>query len=146
MQVEHTFNEKRVLESIHFPFVVFLQYCFKDNSYVYIILPFINGGEMFTHLRKMGKFDESLSRFYAAQVALVLEYLHKCNLVYRDLKPENILIDQSGYIRVTDFGFCKLIDNREDGENNFYLCHISTQMLNVTIPFIYKEFKKYFLI
>ncbi|XP_011494069.1 PREDICTED: cAMP-dependent protein kinase catalytic subunit-like [Ceratosolen solmsi marchali] len=111
-QIEHTENEKHILQSLHFPFVVYLQYCFKDNAYIYIVLPFINGGEMFSHLRKMGKFSESLSRFYAAQVALVLEYLHKCNLIYRDLKPENILIDNLGYIRVVDFGFCKQINNR----------------------------------
>lgn len=79
---------------------------------MYMVLPFIHGGEMFTHLRRMGKFDESLAKFYAAQVALALEYLHHCSLIYRDLKPENILIQDSGYIRVTDFGFCKMIDNR----------------------------------
>ena len=77
-------------------------------------MPFINGGEMFTHLHKMGKFEENLAQFYAAQVTLVLEYLHKCSLIYRDLKPENILIDQTGYIRVTDFGFSKLINSRKD--------------------------------
>jgi len=60
----------------------------------------------------MGKFDESLAKFYAAQVALALEYLHHCSLIYRDLKPENIMIQDSGYIRVTDFGFCKMIDSR----------------------------------
>lgn len=111
-QVEHTYNEKRILQCVRFPFVVYMEYCFKDNSYVYMVLPFINGGEMFTHLRRMGKFDESLARFYAAQVALALEYLHHCSLVYRDLKPENILIQNTGYIRVTDFGFCKMIDGR----------------------------------
>ncbi|XP_008210300.1 cAMP-dependent protein kinase catalytic subunit beta [Nasonia vitripennis] len=111
-QVEPTHNEKHILWSIRFPFVVYLEYCFKDNSYIYMVLPFINGGEMFSHLRKIGKFDEALARFYAAQVALALEYLHKCSLVYRDLKPENILIDHAGYIRVTDFGFSKMIENR----------------------------------
>lgn len=85
---------------------------FKDNSYVYMVLPFAQGGEMFTHLRRMGKFDESLAKFYAAQVALALEYLHHCSLIYRDLKPENILIQNSGYITVTDFGFCKMVDGR----------------------------------
>ncbi|XP_029165384.1 cAMP-dependent protein kinase catalytic subunit beta-like isoform X1 [Nylanderia fulva] len=111
-QVDHTRNEKRILQCINFPFMVFMEFCFKDNSYVYMVLPFAQGGEMFTHLRRMGKFDESLARFYAAQVALALEYLHHCSLVYRDLKPENIMIQNSGYIRVTDFGFCKMIDGR----------------------------------
>lgn len=77
-----------------------------------MLLPFINGGEMFTHLRRQGKFEDGLARFYAAQVVLGLEYLHTCSLVYRDLKPENILIDSAGYLRITDFGFCKKIENR----------------------------------
>lgn len=77
-----------------------------------MVLPFVNGGEMFTHLRRMGKFDESLARFYAAQVALALEYLHHCSLIYRDLKPENILIQNTGYIMMTDFGFCKMVNGR----------------------------------
>ncbi|XP_012526216.1 cAMP-dependent protein kinase catalytic subunit beta [Monomorium pharaonis] len=111
-QVDHTRNEKRILQCISFPFIVFMEFCFKDNSYVYMVLPFAQGGEMFTHLRRMGKFDESLARFYAAQVALALEYLHHCCLIYRDLKPENILIQNSGYIRMTDFGFCKMVDSR----------------------------------
>ncbi|KAL6432294.1 hypothetical protein ACFW04_006733 [Cataglyphis niger] len=111
-QVDHTRNEKRILQCINFPFLVFMEFCFKDNSYIYMVLPFAQGGEMFTHLRRMGKFDESLAKFYAAQVVLALEYLHHCSLIYRDLKPENILIETTGYIRVTDFGFCKMIDSR----------------------------------
>ncbi|XP_050460649.1 cAMP-dependent protein kinase catalytic subunit beta-like [Cataglyphis hispanica] len=111
-QVDHTRNEKRILQCINFPFLVFMEFCFKDNSYIYMVLPFAQGGEMFTHLRRMGKFDESLAKFYAAQVVLALEYLHHCSLVYRDLKPENILIETTGYIRITDFGFCKMVDGR----------------------------------
>uniref|UniRef100_A0A6V7KT10 cAMP-dependent protein kinase n=1 Tax=Bracon brevicornis TaxID=1563983 RepID=A0A6V7KT10_9HYME len=111
-QVEHTLNEKKVLQSIKYPFVVSMEFFFMDNSFLYIVLPFINGGEMFTHLRKMGKFSEDLSVFYAAQVVLALEYLHYCGLVYRDLKPENILLDNEGYLKLTDFGFCKMIDGR----------------------------------
>ncbi|GAB1862874.1 cAMP-dependent protein kinase catalytic subunit beta-like [Camponotus japonicus] len=111
-QIDHTRNEKRILQCVNFPFMVFMEFFFKDNSYVYMVLPFAQGGEMFTHLRRMGKFDESLAKFYAAQVALALEYLHHCSLIYRDLKPENILIENSGYIRVTDFGFCKMVDGR----------------------------------
>ncbi|XP_057317931.1 cAMP-dependent protein kinase catalytic subunit 1-like [Microplitis mediator] len=111
-QVEHTRNEKRVLQSINYPFVVTLKYFFKDNSFLYMVLPFINGGELFSYLRRKGKFTEKLSKFYAAQVLLTLEYLHYCGLVYRDLKPENILISSDGYLKITDFGFCKLIQAR----------------------------------
>ncbi|XP_013185564.2 cAMP-dependent protein kinase catalytic subunit alpha-like [Amyelois transitella] len=111
-QIEHSFYEKKILIGLNFPFVVYMKYFFKDNVYLYYILPFIPGGEMFSHLRKMGKFEESAAKFYGAQVVLALEYLHACELVYRDLKPENILIDRTGYIKITDFGFCKLIHGR----------------------------------
>lgn len=111
-QVEHTLYEKRILEAIRFPFTVSMEFSFKDNSYIYFIMPFIPGGEMFSHLRKMGKFEEPIAKFYASQVILALEYLHFCNLVYRDLKPENILIDRNGYLKITDFGFCKILNGR----------------------------------
>lgn len=58
------------------------------------------------------KFDEAQAKFYASQVALALEYLHFLELVYRDLKPENIMINQRGYVKITDFGFCKQIEGR----------------------------------
>jgi len=58
------------------------------------------------------RFDESHAKFYAAQVCLALEYLHYLNLIYRDLKPENMLIDYKGYIKITDFGFGKIVEGR----------------------------------
>lgn len=54
---------------------------------------------------------------YAAQVSLVFEYLHSKNIVYRDLKPENLLISEDGYLKLTDFGFAKIVENR-----TFTLC------------------------
>lgn len=111
-QLEHTFYEKKILCGLNFPFVVYMKYFFKDNVYLYFVLPFVAGGEMFSHLRRMGKFEETASKFYGAQVVLALEYLHALDLVYRDLKPENILIDRTGYIKLTDFGFCKLLRGR----------------------------------
>lgn len=111
-QIPHALNEKRILQCIDFPFAVRMEYFAKDNSYIYFLMPFISGGEMFDHLQKLGRFSDSQSRFYAAQVVLGLEYLHHLRLVYRDLKPENLLIDHLGFLKITDFGFCKPVITR----------------------------------
>jgi len=111
-QVEHTLNERKILSSIDFPFVVKLAYSFKDTSNLYMVLEYVTGGEMFTHLRKTGRYTEENACFYASQIVLTFEYLHFLNIVYRDLKPENVLYDSNGYIKITDFGFAKIIKDR----------------------------------
>lgn len=87
----------------------------------------IRGGELFKHLSESKRFTEDRTRFYSAQVALALGYLHKARIIYRDMKPENILLNHDGYILLADFGLAKINDAEGDEPNSFcgtpeYLC------------------------
>jgi serine/threonine protein kinase len=111
-QVDHIISEKTILVTLKHPFIVNMYGSFHDTRYIYMLLEYIVGGEFFTHLRKEGRFDNDRSLFYAAQIASIFEYCHSKNIVYRDLKPENILINADGYVKLTDFGFAKVIEHR----------------------------------
>eukprot|EP01024_Parvocaulis_polyphysoides_P025803 TRINITY_DN2345_c1_g1_i1.p1 TRINITY_DN2345_c1_g1~~TRINITY_DN2345_c1_g1_i1.p1 ORF type:complete len:343 (-),score=41.49 TRINITY_DN2345_c1_g1_i1:302-1330(-) len=116
-QVEHLKHEVQILKLIEHPFLVSQRGLFQDNHYIYLVLEYVNGGEFFTHLRARGRLSEDTARFYAAEVVLGLEYLHKQNIAYRDLKPENMLLDSKGHLKITDFGFAKHVPKR-----TFTLC------------------------
>eukprot|EP01136_Pigoraptor_vietnamica_P009446 Opistho-1_new@45956 len=111
-QVEHVMNEKKLLATVNCPFVVNMIAAFKDTRNLYIVLEYVNGGEMFTHLHTYGRFPSPMARIYAAEVAMGLSYLHNLDIIYRDLKPENLLLDHRGHIRITDFGFAKRVFDR----------------------------------
>jgi serine/threonine protein kinase len=86
--------EREILERIRHPFIVRLHYAFQTPQKLYFVLDFLNGGELFYHLRREGRFDQARAAFYAAEILLALECLHSNNVIYRDLKPENVLLDQ----------------------------------------------------
>ena len=56
---------------------------------------------------------EEKVRFYVSQIALAIDKLHNCQLIYRDIKPENILLDLDGYIKISNFGMAKLLKKDE---------------------------------
>ena len=111
-QVEHVKSEKDILLSIEHPFIVTLVAAFQDEKRLYMLMEFVNGGELFSYLRRQGRLSIDAARFYAAEIVSAFHYLHERNIVYRDLKPENLLLDARGHIKITDFGFAKVIESR----------------------------------
>ena len=95
-QVEHVKNEKTILQEIRHPFIVSLCWAHKDQSCLYMLFPYICGGELFSYLRGAGKFSYATTFFYAAEIVSALDYLHSLAIVYRDMKPENLLLDKAG--------------------------------------------------
>lgn len=116
-QVQHMRDEKTILQKISHPFIVKLNYAFQSEDSLFLVLDFVNGGEVFHHLKVEKRFKEERTRFYASEIALAIMHLHKNGIVYRDLKPENILLDKDGHIIITDFGLSKEVD--ENSKNQF---------------------------
>ena len=113
-QEAHTKTERDLMVKINNPFIVNIKFAFQDESKLYIVSDFMQGGDMFYHLHAQKKFDEEKSKFYAIELILGLEFLHKNNMIYRDLKPENILMDSSGHLKISDFGLSKILDSTDD--------------------------------
>ena len=105
--VKHTLSESSVLRRINHPFIVNLKYSFQTKDKLYMILDYLNGGELFFHLSNVDRFSESRAKMYAAEIVLALGYLHENLILYRDLKPENLLLDMQGHVCLTDFGLVK---------------------------------------
>lgn len=112
--LQRTNTERNILTKIHHPFIVQLCYAFQTKSKLYLVMDFLQGGDLFSRLSGEITFREDVAKFYLAELALALEHLHCLGIVHRDLKPENILLDTDGHIRLTDFGLSKEFEVSED--------------------------------
>jgi len=97
-------NERIMLSLVNNPFIVCMTYAFHTADKLCFILDLMNGGDLHYHLTQHGVFDEKSVLFYAAEIILGLEHMHKRSICYRDLKPANILLDESGHVRISDLG------------------------------------------
>ena len=90
------------------PFLAGLHSSFQNEKYVFFLMEFISGGDLFYHLQHREKFSEDHARFYAAEIALGLIFLHQEGIIHRDMKPDNILLDKHGHVKIADFGLSKM--------------------------------------
>lgn len=121
-EVAHTLGERNILvrtAMAESPFIVGLKFSFQTTTDLYLVTSYMSGGELFWHLQKAGRFNESRAKFYIAELILALQHLHKYDIVYRDLKPENILLDANGHIALCDFGLSKANLTKDDTTNTF---------------------------
>ena len=109
--------EKNILIEAQCEFILSLSFFFQTPERLYFITPFIPGGDLYHKLKTDIFFTEELTKFYSAQIAIALQYLHDLGIAYRDLKPENILINADGYIKLCDFGASIRLHGTEKDQN-----------------------------
>eukprot|EP00357_Protocruzia_adherens_P028056 CAMPEP_0114974802 /NCGR_PEP_ID=MMETSP0216-20121206/1730_1 /TAXON_ID=223996 /ORGANISM="Protocruzia adherens, Strain Boccale" /LENGTH=349 /DNA_ID=CAMNT_0002335481 /DNA_START=437 /DNA_END=1486 /DNA_ORIENTATION=+ len=105
--VSKTKDERQIMEIIHHPNIVNLHFAFQSPEKIFMFLDFCPGGELFSVLERECQLSEKSARFYAAQIVMALDTMHRKGIVYRDLKPENVLLAADGYLKVADLGFAK---------------------------------------
>jgi serine/threonine protein kinase len=96
--------EKEVLvRGVGHPFLVQLLAYYKTEESLYYVMEYCEGGTLRSLLSRNNRFHEDLARFYAAEIILAVNFLHKCGIIHTDIKPENILLDRDGHCKLADF-------------------------------------------
>eukprot|EP00658_Telonema_sp_P-2_P086029 TRINITY_DN9955_c0_g1_i15.p1 TRINITY_DN9955_c0_g1~~TRINITY_DN9955_c0_g1_i15.p1 ORF type:complete len:552 (-),score=100.83 TRINITY_DN9955_c0_g1_i15:50-1705(-) len=102
--------ERIALTEADHAFIVKLYHTFQNPNYVFMLMEYLPGGELYQHLKTRGTFTRETVRFYAAQIVSVLDHLHQQRMAYRDLKLENLVLSFNGYLRFVDFGFATYVE------------------------------------
>ncbi|CAK56174.1 unnamed protein product (macronuclear) [Paramecium tetraurelia] len=106
--IQSVMNERILLQKLNHPFLVNMRGAFQTLTHLYIVLDYMEGGDLRYHLCKQGKFSEEQTKFFVICILMALQYLHKNLVLHRDIKPENLVFDDEGYLHITDMGIARI--------------------------------------
>ena len=122
--------ERDLLSNFSHPFIINMIFSFQDNNNVYLVMNLVTGGDLRYQLIKNQTFPEKHSKFLIACLVLGLEAIHANDIIHRDIKPENLILNNKGYLKITDFGIAKKIENQILTENSGTPGYMAPEVMN----------------
>ena len=104
--------ETDLMKKLNHPNITKILEMFEDEKYFMIIMEYINGGNLFSFVKKRRKLSEKTAKFLFRQIILGIKYIHEQNIVHRDIKLENLLIDLNNNVKICDFGIGRRIKSK----------------------------------
>lgn len=106
--LEKLFREVSIMKLLNHPNIVKLFEVIETEKTLYLVMEYINNGEVFEYLVKNGRMKENIARQKFKQIVSAVQYLHSKNIIHRDLKAENLLLDSNMDVKIVDFGFSNM--------------------------------------
>jgi eukaryotic-like serine/threonine-protein kinase len=115
--VERFEEEAAMLVRLSHPRIPRVYASFEDEKRHYLAMDFVRGEDLEDVIRRDGSISEARTLEWAAQIFDVIEYLHRQTppIIFRDMKPSNIMIEQSGGVKIIDFGIAKMLQGTQRG-------------------------------
>ncbi|OAJ43589.1 hypothetical protein BDEG_26934 [Batrachochytrium dendrobatidis JEL423] len=104
-QVARLQREIRFLKLLNHPHIVKVHDVVETNDFIYIVMEYAVGGELFDYIVAHKRVKEKEARSFFRMVLSAVDYCHQNAVIHRDLKPENLLLDSKKSIKIIDFGF-----------------------------------------
>ena len=106
--------ETNLMQKLNHPNITKILEMFEDDKYILIIMEYINGGNLFSFVKKRRKLSEKIAKFLFKQIILGIKHIHSKNIVHRDIKLENILIDLNNRVKICDFGIGVILRSEDE--------------------------------
>ena len=106
--------ETNLMQKLNHPNITKILEMFEDDKYILIIMEYINGGNLFSFVKKRRKLSEKIAKFLFRQIILGIKHIHSKNIVHRDIKLENILIDLNNRVKICDFGIGVILRSEDE--------------------------------
>ncbi|XP_074090903.1 testis-specific serine/threonine-protein kinase 4 [Macrotis lagotis] len=106
----------QVMKVLRHKYLINFYQAIETTSRVYVILELAQGGDILEWIQRYGACSEPLAGKWFSQLTLGVAYLHSKGIVHRDLKLENLLLDKRENVKISDFGFSKMVSTNTQGQ------------------------------